>query len=106
MPWAEIIGRDAGREDRFALRQRYAVPVLIHFREFLERERARVLPESPEAMAIAYALSNWTALRRYTVDGDLAIGNNGPSGVCAASQPDAGTGRFSVAAAVERPLRC
>ena len=28
-------------------------------------------------MALAYALSNWAALRRYTDDGDLAIDNNG-----------------------------
>jgi transposase len=69
--------RDLGRADRFALRQRYAVPVLIQFREFLESERVRVLPKSPEGMAIAYTLSNWTALGRYTDDGDLAIDNNG-----------------------------
>jgi transposase len=69
--------RDLGSADRFALRQRYAVPVLIHFREFLERERRRVLPKSPEGMAIAYALRNWTALGRYTDDGDLSIDNNG-----------------------------
>jgi len=69
--------RDLGRDERFAMRQRYAVPVLDHFKEFLESERARVLPKSPEGMAISYALSNWTALRRYTEDGDLAIDNNG-----------------------------
>ena len=28
-------------------------------------------------MALAYALSNWAALRRYTDDGDLSIDNNG-----------------------------
>jgi hypothetical protein len=27
-------------------------------------------------MAVAYAPSNWTALGRYTDDGDLAIDNN------------------------------
>jgi transposase len=32
---------------------------------------------SPEGMALAYALSNWAALRRYTDDGDLSIDNNG-----------------------------
>jgi transposase len=69
--------RDVGREERFALRQRYAVPVLTEFREFLERERARVLPKSPQGMAVSYALSNWAALCRYTDDGDLAIDNNG-----------------------------
>lgn len=69
--------RDVGSQERFARRQRHAVPVLIQFREYLERERTRVLPKSPEGMALAYALSNWTALCRYTEDGDLAIDNNG-----------------------------
>ena len=69
--------KDLGCADRFALRQRYAVPALHHFKEYLDQERLRVLPKSPEGMAIRYALSNWTALRRYTEDGDLAIDNNG-----------------------------
>lgn len=69
--------RDLDRDERFAMRQRYAVPVLAYFREYLDRERARVLPKSPEGMAIGYALSNWKALCRYGEDGDLAIDNNG-----------------------------
>jgi hypothetical protein len=69
--------KELGREDRLALRQRYAVTVLTQFREYLERERTRVLPKSPDGMAIAYTLSNWRALCRYTEDGDLAIDNNG-----------------------------
>ena len=69
--------REFGREERFALRQRFAVPVLEHFKEHLEREHQRVLPKSLEGMAAAYALSNWAALRRYSDDGDLAIDNNG-----------------------------
>ena len=69
--------KELGREERYALRQRCAVPVLEHFKEYLERARVRVLPKSPEGMALAYALSNWAALRRYTDDGDLAIDNNG-----------------------------
>jgi hypothetical protein len=69
--------RDVGRDERLALRQRYAAPVLLEFRNFLERERARVLPKSPQGMAMAYTLSNWAALGRYTEDGDLAIDNNG-----------------------------
>jgi hypothetical protein len=35
------------------------------------------LPKSPEGQAIAYALSNWKALVRYSEDGDLEIDNNG-----------------------------
>jgi transposase len=69
--------RELGRQERYALRQRFAVPVLEQFKEYLERERLRVLPKSPEGMALAYALSNWAALRRYAEDGDLSIDNNG-----------------------------
>ena len=35
------------------------------------------MPKSPDGQAIAYALSNWEALIRYTEDGDLEIDNNG-----------------------------
>jgi transposase len=36
-----------------------------------------VLPKNPAAEAIAYTLSNWKALTRYSDDGDLKIDNNG-----------------------------
>ena len=35
-----------------------------------------MLPKSPEGEAIAYTLSNWKALTRYSDDGDLEIDNN------------------------------
>jgi hypothetical protein len=57
---------------------------------FLERERPKVLPKSPEGQAMAYTLSNWKALVRYGEDGDLEIDNNGPnaaSGICAVMPP-------------------
>ncbi|MGO8746086.1 MAG: IS66 family transposase [Thermoguttaceae bacterium] len=63
--------------ERCALRQRYAVPVLAEFKTFLENQIGRILPKSPEGGAIAYTLSNWAALERYTEDGDLEIDNNG-----------------------------
>ena len=36
-----------------------------------------MLPKSPIGQAIAYTLSNWDALVRYSEDGDLEIDNNG-----------------------------
>ena len=36
-----------------------------------------MLPKSPKGMALAYAQSDWAALRRYSDDGDLSIDNNG-----------------------------
>lgn len=64
-------------EARRALRQEKSKPILDDIRAYLEREQPRVLPKSPEAEAIAYTLSNWKALTRYSDDGDLKIDNNG-----------------------------
>ena len=46
------------------------------FRQWLEQQEADVLPKSPMGQAIGYALSNWSALIRYTEAGFLAIDNN------------------------------
>jgi transposase len=64
-------------EGRLALRQAKSKPILDDIQAYLERERPLVLPKSPEGQAIAYALSNWKALVRYSEDGDLEIDNNG-----------------------------
>jgi transposase len=64
---------DAGRA---ALRQERSLPLLTSFRQWLEAQRAAVLPKSPLGQAISYALSNWDALLRYCEAGFLAIDNN------------------------------
>jgi transposase len=57
-------------------RQRRAKPLLEKFGAWLEQAKMRVLPKDPLGMAISYALSNWTALNRYTEQGYLNIDNN------------------------------
>jgi len=64
-------------EERRALRQAKSLPILADIHAYLERERPKVLPKSPEGQAMAYTLSNWEALVRYCEDGDLEIDNNG-----------------------------
>lgn len=64
-------------EERRALRQAKSKPILADVKAYLERERPKVLPKSPEGQAISYTLSNWEALVRYSEDGDLEIDNNG-----------------------------
>jgi transposase len=59
-----------------ALRQEKAVPKLAALETYLREREGAVLPKSPIGQAIAYALSNWTALTRYAADGRLAIDNN------------------------------
>jgi transposase len=67
---------DLGDEARKRLRQELAVPILDKFHAWLKDQRADVLPKSPMAEALTYALNNWTALCRYTEAGFLAIDNN------------------------------
>jgi len=61
---------------RRQMRQDLAVPILNQFHQWLEEQRREVLPKSPLAEALGYALNNWTALVRYTEAGFLAIDNN------------------------------
>ncbi len=68
--------RELDPATRLALRAEKANPILETFQTWLLGAKADVLPKSPMGMAIDYALSNWTALERYTTDADLAIDNN------------------------------
>jgi transposase len=57
-------------------REQSARPLLTEFRLWLEGSLRTLLPKSPTAGAIGYALSNWAALNRYTDSGILDIDNN------------------------------
>jgi transposase len=67
---------DFSDAQRLQMRQDLAVPILNRFRQWLEAQRPEVLPKSPMAEALGYALNNWTALVRYSEAGFLAIDNN------------------------------
>jgi len=57
---------DFAEEQRWQMRQEFALPILEQFHTWLEAQRAEVLPKSPMGEAISYALNNWSALIRYT----------------------------------------
>jgi transposase len=63
-------------EARWQMRQQLSLPILEKFETWLRAERDAVLPKSPMAEAIGYALNNWSALCRYTEKGFLEIDNN------------------------------
>jgi transposase len=69
---------DAGLNDigRWRMRQDFSVSILEQFHGWLVEQRQQVLPKSPMAEAIGYALNNWTALSRFTEAGFLSIDNN------------------------------
>lgn len=62
-------------EERFALRKRLSVPVMAKLHAYLLTIREEVLPKSPAARAVRYALNQWDALTCFLSDGDLEIDN-------------------------------
>jgi transposase len=72
----ERAAKDFSAGQRLQLRQELSLPILEQFHTWLEAQRRQVLPKSPMAEALGYALNNWTALVRYTEAGFLAIDNN------------------------------
>jgi transposase len=68
--------KDFSDAQRLQMRQDLSVPILGQFHTWLEAQRPEVLPKSPMAEALGYALNNWAALVRYTKAGFLAIDNN------------------------------
>src|SRR5207249_11122706 len=67
---------DFSDAQRLQMRQDLSVPILGRFHQWLEAQRPEVLPKSPMAEALGYALNNWAALIRYTEAGFLSIDNN------------------------------
>lgn len=63
-------------EQRCAVRQERALPLLAEFRDWLDAECASALPKSPIGQAATYARNQWQALTRYCEDGELSIDNN------------------------------
>ena len=67
--------REFTPDERLALRQRLSAPVIDKLRGYLEKIRGELLPKSPGARAVRYALNQWNALTRFLQDGDLEIDN-------------------------------
>jgi transposase len=65
-----------GPEERFAVRQKLAAPLLAELKALYEKTLSQVSRKGSLADAIRYALPRWTALTRYTTDGRLDICNN------------------------------
>jgi transposase len=57
-------------------RRARAQPVLDEFKKWLDKQAVEALPKSPIAVAVRYALNQWSGLCRYVEDGRLAIDNN------------------------------
>ena len=61
---------------RLELRQEESAPVLGLLREKLFEWKEQLLPKHPMAEAVNYALSQWTELNAFCLDGAVPIDNN------------------------------
>jgi transposase len=68
--------KDFNETQRLQMRQDFSVPILTALHTWIVQEQGEVLPKSPMAVALGYAVNNWSALIRYTTAGFLAIDNN------------------------------
>jgi len=71
---AEVNGRSALRRRR--MRQARTAPVLTELKSWMNETLAQVSAKSPMALAIGYALGNWTALTNFVHDGRIDAHNN------------------------------
>jgi len=63
-------------EERKAIRQEKAKPIVDALHQWLAQQRQKVPDGSATAKAIDYSLNRWKALVRFIEDGDLPIDNN------------------------------
>lgn len=63
-------------EQRYVLRQEKALPVLNELEQWLKANIMQATPKSLIGKAIAYTLTRWEKLNRYTQHGELEIDNN------------------------------
>ncbi|MCU7552943.1 IS66 family transposase [Chitinophagaceae bacterium LB-8] len=70
--------RDEGLsvEEKKAVRQKEAVPILDQLGKWMKEQLGEVLPKSPIGKALAYSVKRWEKLGVYTQDGRLSIDNN------------------------------
>jgi transposase len=68
--------KDLDAPTRSTLRQQKSQPSLAALKTWLDHQRIQVVPKTPIAEAINYALNQWAALNVFITNGELAIDNN------------------------------
>lgn len=72
----ERAAREKTPEERQALRQEQAGPILDKIKEWLDQTVVKALPKSALGEAISYTLGLWPKLNTYLEDGHIEIDNN------------------------------
>lgn len=69
-------GRDLSPQDRLALRQQEAAPILARLRAWADDQAEKALPKLKLGEAVGYLRNQWEGLTNYLQDGRLPIDNN------------------------------
>ena len=72
----ERTARNKTPQEREAIRQKKAAPILDKIKTWLDEKVTQVLPKSPLGAAITYTLNLWPRLTTYLEDGHIEIDNN------------------------------
>lgn len=67
---------DKTPEEKYALRQLHALPLLMEFKVWLDKTAQQTAPKTTLGEAVAYTLRQWEKLMTYTQHGQLCIDNN------------------------------
>jgi transposase len=67
---------DKTPEEKYALRQLHALPLLREFKVWLDKSAQQTNPKSTIGEAVSYTLRQWEKLTTYTQHGQLCIDNN------------------------------
>ena len=67
---------DKTYDERFAIRNKQALPILNGFHAWLQSVEPHVSPKSKLGTAVGYTLKQWKYLIRYLLDGRIEISNN------------------------------
>jgi transposase len=70
-------GADEPPDERYRIRQRDRVPVLVKLKTWADRLRPKVVPKSKLGDALQYLHNQWQTLVRYCDDGRYRRDNNG-----------------------------
>ena len=68
--------KDKAASEKYRIRQEKALPLLNHFKDWLDQSALQVPPKTVLGKAIGYTLRQWPKLIRYLDDGRLSIDNN------------------------------
>ena len=65
-------------DEKLIARQAQSIPLLLQFKDWLDKAANQALPKTALGRAVQYCLNQWHKLQHYADNGELSIDNNRP----------------------------